>query len=57
MQIVMAEGKKRDLSNLSSSIRSVGMASRSSLSEGNGVDHENTRYPHCIVWTPIPMLT
>ena len=21
------------------------------------IDHDKQRYPHCIVWTPIPMLT
>ncbi len=23
----------------------------------NQVNHDNQRYPYCIVWTPIPLLT
>lgn len=23
----------------------------------NSIDHERARYPYCIVWTPIPVLT
>jgi hypothetical protein len=22
-----------------------------------GIDHENQRYPYCIVWTPIPLIS
>ena len=36
---------------------SIGMSPGLPLFKGNGVDHEKSRYPHCIVWTPIPMLT
>ena len=27
------------------------------LNDGHRIDHNKQRYPHCIVWTPIPCLT
>ena len=52
----MAENPyERDRSYSSSS--SIDMSPGLPLFKGNGVDHEKNRYPHCIVWTPIPILT
>ena len=40
-----------------SSVSSGRMSPGLPLFNGAVVDHNKIRYPHCVVWTPIPMLT
>ncbi|XP_005097585.1 transmembrane protein 222 [Aplysia californica] len=40
-----------------SDLSHVAMGSNMNLFEGRGVDPKSKRFPHCIVWTPIPCLT
>jgi len=46
-----------DISDTSSDNSASPMAPGLPVYHGDTVDHQRIRYPHCIVWTPIPCLT
>lgn len=50
----MAESRS---SSYGDGISSVAMGSPLPLFEGGRIDPSKSRFPHCIVWTPIPCLT
>ena len=34
-----------------------GLITTAKSSNNNQIDHESNRYPNCIVWTPLPLIT
>ena len=46
-----------DSKDPNSPVQESDMNSQLPLHMANRVDHRKQRYPHCIVWTPIPLLT
>lgn len=34
-----------------------GMDEREDIMVGRGIDKARSRYPYCIVWTPLPLIT
>ena len=52
-----SNNKFADLGDLSSDNSASPMAPGLPVHYDENVDHRQNRYPHCIVWTPIPCLT
>ena len=53
----MADVDRHSTTTTDSSGSSTKMSPGLPLVMGERVDHQKMRYPHCIVWTPIPLLT
>jgi len=55
--ILMESDQRHNYSDISSDNSSSPMAPGLPMYHDDKIDHQRIRYPHCIVWTPIPCLT